>query len=202
MAVYVDTDDLKATLGISNTDFADADLDRAAAAGSGIVDSICGRSFAAAGEDDETRYYRAEDAGVLRIDDLVEVTSVAVDRDNDGTYEETLAVGTDVRLGPPNAAADGQPYTFLESLNGVRLDTSGGYVRVVGRFGWPSPPQEVVQAAGILAARLLRRSREAPFAVVFDAAGGSSRIGRNDPEVRALLSRYVISPSIGSPRLG
>lgn len=201
MSLYIDTEDLKATLGISNTDFADDDLDRAASAASGIVDSICGRTF---GKDssDTTRYFSPEDLTLLRIDDLVSLTSVAIDRDNDGTYEETWTEGTDFRKGPPNASAKSEPYTWLEAINGQTLTTSNGYVKVVGKFGWPSMPAEVVQATGILASKLLRRSREAPFAVVFDASGGSSFIGRNDPEVKALLSRFIIKPAIGSPRLG
>lgn len=201
MTVYIDTEDLKATLGIAGTDFADDDLDRAAQAASGIVDSICGRVF---GKDsaDATRYYSPEDNTLLGVDDLVSLTSVAIDRDNDGTYEETLTQGTEFRIGPPNASADGDPYTWLEAINGTTFITSGGYVKVVGKFGWPSVPAEVVQATGIIAAKLLRRAREAPFAVVFDASGGSSFIGRNDPEVRALLSRFVKKPAIGSPRLG
>lgn len=201
MTVYIDSEDLKATLAISNTDFVDDDLDRAASAASGIVDSICGRVF---GKDsaDATRYYTPEDNTLLGVDDFVSLTSVAIDRDNDGTYEETLTEGTHFRKGPPNASAKGEPYKWLETVNGITLLTSGGYVKVVGKFGWPSVPPEVVQATGIIAAKLLRRAREAPFAVVFDASGGSSFVGRNDPEVRALLSRFVKKPAIGSPRLG
>lgn len=201
MTVYVDTEDLKATLALAGTTFVDDDLDRAAPAASGIVDSICGRTF---GKDssDSTRYFSPQDLTLLRIDDLVSLTSVAIDRDNDGTYEETWTEGTDFRKGPPNAAAKNEPFTWLETINGQTLRTSNGYVRVVGTFGWPTVPAEVVQATGILATKLLRRSREAPFAVVFDASGGSSFIGRNDPEVKALLSRFVIKPAISSPRLG
>lgn len=201
MSLYIDTEDLKATLGISNTDFTDDDLDRAAPAASGIVDAITGRTFDKDNAD-STRYFAPEDLTLLRIDDMVTLTSVAIDRDNDGTYEETWVEGTDFRKGPPNAAAKSEPFTWLEAINGQTFRTSGGYVKIVGKFGWPSVPAEIVQATGIIASKLLRRSREAPFAVVFDASGGSSFIGRNDPEVRALLARFVIKPAIGSPRLG
>jgi hypothetical protein len=165
------------------------------------VDSICGRTFGQDSED-TTRYFAPEDLTLLRVDDLVSLTSVAIDRDNDGVYEETWTLGTDFRIGPPNAVAKNEPYTWLEAINGQTFRTSGGYVKVVGKFGWPAVPAEVVQATGILASKILRRAREAPFAVVFDASGGSSFIGRNDPEVRALLARFVIKPAIGSPRLG
>ena len=203
MTVYIDTEDLKETLGISNTDFTDDDLENAAPSASGIVDSICGRTF---GQDsaDTTRYFAPEDPTLLGFgrDDLVSLTSVAIDRDGDGTYEETLTLDTDFRLGPPNAAAHGEPYAWIEAMPGQNFVTSGGYVKVVGKFGWPAVPAEVAEATRIITVKLLRRKREAPFAVVFDASGGSSFIGRNDPEVRALLARFVKKPAIGSPRLG
>lgn len=198
---YVDSEDFKATLGISNTDFADDDIDRAIDAAGGIVDDICGRSFTVPSED-ETRYFAPESATLLRIDDLVSATSVSVDRDNDGTYEETWTQGTEYRLGHPNAAVRGEPFTYLETMPGYSLPINGGYVKIAGMFGWATVPAGVVQATGLMANRLLKRSREAPFAILLAGEMGAARIGRVDPEVRALLTRYTSKPSIASPRLG
>ena len=199
MSLYIDTEDLKATLQIQNTEFADDDLDRAAAEASDLVDEICGRTFGKDTED-TTRYFTPEDPTLLRIDDLVSVTSVAIDRDNDGTYEETLTVGTDFRLGPPNAQVKGEPYTWLEAINGQTLRTRG-YVKIVGTFGWPTVPTTVVSETGIMAAMLVSMYREHPFGIMAFAEGGM-RIGDITHGSRRRLKKFTIKPALASPRLG
>jgi hypothetical protein len=59
---------------------------------------------------DEVRYYSPEDSYMLMPDeDIVSVTSIAIDQDGDRTYETALAA-TDWELWPYNAALNGKPY--------------------------------------------------------------------------------------------
>lgn len=57
MSLYVDADELKATLNLNQTTFADDDIDRAIAAASRAIDGYKGRRFY---RSTETRYYTAE----------------------------------------------------------------------------------------------------------------------------------------------
>lgn len=200
MTIYIDTEDLKATIGIAGTDFADDDLEGAAAEASELVEDICGRTFGL-GETGETRYFLPDDARLIRIDDLISATSISIDRDLDGTYEETLTVGTDVRLGPPNAPGKGEPYTSLEAINGVSLLTGGGYLKIVGQWGWQTIPATVVRETGQIASMLLKMNREAPFGFIL-AGDGAAAIGDITRGSKRRLKRYTIRPAIGSPRLG
>jgi hypothetical protein len=65
-------------------------------------------------------------------------------------------------------------------------------VAVTGQFGWPAVPAQVIEATTILATRLLRRAREAPFGVVgLGIDGAAVRISRFDPDVGFLLDPLV-----------
>lgn len=106
-------------------------------------------------------------------------------------------MNTDFHAEPLNAAADGVAWTrLIIHPNSSFVDFPAGErrsVRVVGRFGWPAVPPAVKQATSIYAARLMRRSREAPFGVVTAGIdeGAVMRLGRVDPDVAALLTPYT-----------
>lgn len=199
--VYVDVDDLKTSLSLAGTTFMDDDLEQSAAAASEMVDDATNRTFGLSATD-ETRYFRTSDPSLLIIDDLVTLTSVAADFDADGDYEETLVNGTAFQLGPINAAVKGHPYEYLEARRGYRFPANGGYVKVVGRFGWSETPPRVIKATRILTVRLVKRDREAPFGIVGVGTEGAAAILRSDPEIGPLLRRLVRRPSIASPQLG
>jgi len=94
---------------------------------------------------DETRYFSSTSSLHCYVDDLSTApTSVSVDYDNERSYT-ALSTTTDYELDPPNAALDGWPYIKL-----VILPTSSAYfphtprgVKVVGKFGFPSVPDDV-----------------------------------------------------------
>jgi hypothetical protein len=198
----VDVDDLKDSLAASGTTFLDNDITQSIAAASEMVDDICFRSFGLTESDaGETRYFRTNDRGLLVIDDLVELVSVAADYDADGDYEETLTVNTHFTLGPVNAAAFGRPYEWMEARRGTRFPVSGGYVKVVGRFGWDTTPERVVKATRIIAVRLLKRDREAPFGILGAGTDGAAAIMRTDPEIGPLLRRLIRRPALTSLQL-
>ena len=94
---------------------------------------------------DETRYYRPKNSFRLEIDDLSAApTSVSVDYDALRTTYTALAT-TDYDLLPDNAALDGKPYTMLElTFNTTAyFPTNQRGVKIVGKFGWPSVPDNI-----------------------------------------------------------
>jgi hypothetical protein len=195
VSVYVDSDDFKKSLSLDGTTFADDDIDRAIAAASRSIDGITGRSFSI-GEDDEARLYRAIDPQLLRIDDLSQLTSVRVDRDGDGTFEETWSEGTDFQLQPLNASTLGHPWTSIGALDKRFPTGSRDVVEVTGSFGWAAIPESIIQATIILSSRLLVRSRQAPLGLLVGGSerGSFSPIGHTDPDVLSLVNQYVRVP--------
>jgi hypothetical protein len=66
-------------------------------------------------------------------------------------------------------------------------------VRVTGRFGWDAVPPEIIEATGILATKLIRRSREAPFGILAVAleTGTAIRLARTDPDIASLIDAFT-----------
>lgn len=193
---YVTVSELKASLTMGGTSFADADLALAAEAASRSIDNVTGRRFYSDADADQQRFYSAASSGYLRIDDLVELTALETDPTGDGSFPDAWTANTDFTLEPLNADALGRPFDV------IRLRYGGGYrfspyytrsIRVTGKFGWPAVPPEIKQAASILAARLLVRGREAPFGIVTVGVdeGAAMRIARTDPDVAVLTGPYV-----------
>lgn len=197
---YISTATLKATLSLTGETYADADITAAITAASRSVDQACGRRFWLDSAD-VTRYYERTSMELVVIDDLATVTSIKTDPDGTGTYSETWTQDTDYVFGPPNAAADGLPFVAIHSLySGTSAPpgyfTSGRYflpsgprrIQVIGKFGWAAVPAQVVTATSLMAARLLKRLREAPMGVAgFGMDGATIRIPKVDPDVVNLL---------------
>lgn len=186
MAAYATLADLKANLGITDT-ADDAKLNLALSSASAAIDNHIGRVFSrSAGE---TRYFTATDDDLVFVDDLVTVTTLATDTDGDGTYE-TVWSASDYSLGPANAAREGLPYRF------VKVKPLGSYrfpvwldngVKIVGAYGYPTVPVEVIQAALLQAARLFKR-KDAIFGVVGGGEMGQAVvIPKLDPDIVILL---------------
>lgn len=180
---YVSVAELKETLNLTGKTFADQDLAMAVTAASRWVDGHTGTQFYP-GTVGEVRKYTPVSDKYLLIDPASSVTSVS----SSGTV---LVLDTDY-------AKIGAPVTVLRMLNGSGFPrgTVNG-VSVTGTFGWASPPADVKQATLILAARLLKRSREASFGVIgFDLESGAIRIPGQDPDVERLLRPYTRSSMI------
>lgn len=195
--LYLTAAQLKNTLTMTGTTFADADVTLAIGAASRAIDAVTGRRFWLDTGTANIRYYTPNSYRLLQIDDLVTMTSVTIDRAGSGNFSESWVNGTDYVIEPFNAPA-AQPARPYETLR-VRL-LSGRWlpqyieqsVKVTGQFGWASVPDDVTAATGILAAKLLRRGREAPFGIVTAGidSGVAMRIARTDPDVYTLLADY------------
>ena len=192
---YVTLEQLKNTLSLSGETFGDLDVEIAAAAASRAVEELCGRRFYADANANQVRHYSPDSALELEIDDLVTLTSLKADEDGSGSFEVTWAA-TDYVLEPLNAAADSWPYSLIRvHPNGARLFPTAypKSVELTGKFGWPAIPKPVEQATTILAAKLFRRAREAPFGILSAGleTGGAIRIARTDPDVSALCFPFA-----------
>ena len=183
---YAGIDQLKASLDIQLGDTTDdALLERAIEAASRSIDDLCGRRFYSA---TETRYYEADGWDVIDVDDLVSVTTLKTDEDQDRVYETTWAV-TDFELDP----SDGPPYTRIYAT------PTGSYafpvwqrraVQVVGTFGWSAVPTPITQACLLMAARVWKR-KDTPLGIqVGKPEFGNLSIPGKDPDVEKLLMPY------------
>lgn len=114
------------------------------------IDGYCGRHFYAYSS---IRYLDGSGKPTLLLPwDLVSVSALGVDANDDGTYEYTLVEGTDYRLGPMNRV--NTPAWKLELLSrGTQLaywPTGQSSVRITGLFGYSA----AVESAGTLGAAI------------------------------------------------
>ena len=200
---YCTVEELKSRLGITDTSD-DFELGLAAAGASRAIDEITGRYFWSG---TDTRTYIPESISRQSLDDLVSVTSLKVDRDGDGVFEETWTQGTDYALevapGKYNAAAKGEqwPYTAAQVITGGKLFpftwmwSHLDRIQVTGVFGWPAVPLNVKNAAIIAGAQIFR-IKDAPFGVAGFGEFGVVRVQSN-PQVMWLLHRYITGQRIG-----
>lgn len=203
--LYVTVDELKTLLSMANETYADEALTVAVEAARDAVDGYSGTRFYPT---TETRYYTARTyASEIQLDDVNAVTSVTVDREGDGSYSETWVEGTDFYLDPPNAAADGRPFTrlVLRAQAGRYFPPYQRNVKVAGSFGWATTPAAVKQAAVLLANRLLQRTKSAPLGVLVASANDmvtAAHLGGIDKDAAFLLDRVNPTPAFQALRLG
>jgi hypothetical protein len=192
---YVELEQLKSTLELTGQTYADDDIILGINAASRAVDAATGQRFYLDADASQIRYYTPTSFRRLEIDPLAVLTTLAIDRGNTGTFTEGWTQGTDFVLDPLNAAADFVPFEriIVRALSGRWLPA--GYdqsVKLTGQFGWTILPEAVKAATSILAAKLLRRVREAPFGIVTAGIdqGVAMRIARTDPDVYSLIAPY------------
>lgn len=188
---YVELEEFKETLSLKGQSYADGDIELAIEAASRGLDKALGQHFYLDVDNTAVRYYSfQDDESYLRIDPLVALNKVEIDRDGDGTYEELWVQGVDYVLEPVNAPSDGKPWTAIRVI--PRLTTHAGFpcyypngIKVTGQFGWPSVPAGVKQLTSIIASRLLQRTRQAPFGIIqLGGDGAAVRAAKfaGDPE--------------------
>lgn len=183
---------LKAYVGETTTTNDDL-LQQCLTTASRSIDSHCRRRFYV----DETataRTYRLADrlipdsyGDLVIVDDIADSTGLVVEVNNGGTWTTV----TDYRLEPDNALALGRPVTYIRLPGSMWCLFSDAEIRVTAKWGWPSVPDEVVQATLLQAARLFKR-KDSVGGTVGTEEFGFLRITRVDPDVQALLRPFVI----------
>ena len=192
---YVELEELKSTLEMTGQTFADHDILNALVAASRGIDEATGRRFYADPDALSERYYSPTGYDWVDIDDLIELTSVETDPGGFGTFDYLWTENTHFYLDPLNSDGTVTPWNMLRVHPSSIYRLPVGYprsIKVTGRFGWTTPPQAVKTACTIIATRLLRRAREAPFGVVAVGLEGEAvRISRFDPDIQFLLAPYT-----------
>lgn len=194
---YTTLNELKALLeiGVTDTDD-DTPLESAVETASRMIDRYCERRFFVV---EETRYYKAEYADMLVIDDLVSLTGLWTDSTGNRSYDTEWGA-SDYDLEPGNAPLDGKPYTEIwvapDSTAYFPINLRRG-VKLTGEFGYGNTvPIAVADACLLQAARLFRR-RDAIFGasgpatlgqVTVNVGGNSPRRPALDPDVQLILA--------------
>ena len=161
--------------GAATTDTADdAVLEDLVERVSHYIDSQTGRKFYADSAD-ATRYYTTLDPYECRIDDLsAAATSVSVDYSTTRTYT-AITVTTDYEFDPPNAAADGMPFTRIMIIpsSTYYFSASRRGVKVVGKFGFPAVPEDIkgLTMAIVLNSKQSRSGQSSNGSVTVTGAG-------------------------------
>ncbi|MFE1543612.1 phage gp6-like head-tail connector protein [Streptomyces microflavus] len=188
---------LKERLGLPvNDESRDSALDGAMAAASQSIDRATGRTFGLTPEPVSRTYnprgrvvYR-DDGDLLLVNDIGSITGLVVETGSGFSFSAVTGFET----APDNALLDDQPITGLLLFHGS-WGYGTGRVRVTARFGWPSVPGDIAEAALIQAARLYRR-KDSPEGVTGSAEWGVVRLSRRDPDVWNLIEPYVL-PGFG-----
>ena len=194
-SLYIQVEEFKSTIELSGTSFSDEDVKMALRSACRAVDEICGRRFYLDADASQVRYYSPDNPWTLYIDDISTITTLKTDDDGDGTFENTWTLNTDYYVDPLNAVYESRPWSKL------CVHPSGTYlfptnyprsVELTGKFGWPVVPAQVEEATTLLAHRLLKRARQAPFGISGLGLDGSVvRIMMSDPDAMMLLRPFM-----------
>ncbi|MEU3255915.1 phage gp6-like head-tail connector protein [Streptomyces sp. NPDC006997] len=193
---YVTGAELKEQLGIEADDTTrDARADRAVRAASRAIDRATGRLGRGFWLDDaptartyqmDGRTVRSRTGDLLLVDEIGDTTGMLVETGSGTSWSPITGYETQ----PDNALADGRPVTGLLRPGGT-WGLASSRVRVTARFGWPSVPDDIAEAAMIQASRLFKRA-DSPEGVMGSSEWGVVRLSRRDPDVWALIEPYIL----------
>lgn len=190
---YCTLSELKASLGISDTTD-DARLERAVEGASRRIDGRTRRRFYV-DADVSARVFEPTSSYICPVDDISTLTGfiLKTDDDGDGVHEHTWTVA-DYELRPLNASATGEPWNLIigvEELFPLAVLGAKAPVQVTAKWGWPSVPVAIREAAIMLSARMFRRA-DSPLGVLGFGDLGAVRVGRLDPDIDELVAPYVL----------
>lgn len=191
---YVTLNDLKGYLDIPLADTTeDSLLEQIVEAASRSIDRIAGRRFYLDSVA-SARYYRTTDAYSCMVDDIGSTTdlAVALDTSGGGTYSTTAVYNTDFIVEPLNAAAFGRPWTLLTMVGSYLFPYPWNLrpgVRVTARWGWPTVPDDIVEACLILSADLYKR-KSSVGGVLGLSEMGAIRMSPLGRDIAAMVRAY------------
>jgi hypothetical protein len=158
VTVYIEPGEFAVRHGITTTTNL-ARIAEHAAAASRRIDAITGRTFGPHTGAATVRTFRPTNCHVTRIDDAYEITAVATDDSDDGTFSTTWST-TDYETEPANGigvdAQSGWPVEQLGAVGNMRFPVYGTRrcVRVTAKWGWSAVPTDIVEATHLLTHRL------------------------------------------------
>lgn len=212
---YVSVEEFKKTLTLEGTSYIDYDADIAIEAASRGVEEAFGGPWTL-GPPGEQRFYTRASAREISLGDVISISSVDLDFSLDdvylsmgeldypfasggGTYSTNLPSSSYMLL-PVNPkrglvadGGNGEPYRSLMLSRGAvirRFPRGTDAIRITGQFGWETVPSGVKWTVQLLATRLIRRTREAPFGIIalgLEGAVARVRAMTSDPDVIAAM---------------
>ena len=187
---YATLAQVKAALRITDS-VDDTLLEMAIESGSRAIDGYTNRNFYSSGT--ATRYFAPQDPYITVIDDLVSLTQLQTQSDDETAYDTTWTA-TDRQLEPLNGIVDGlpTPYTQIRAIGDYLFYALGGEatVKVTGVWGFASVPIAVTQACVIQSSRIYKRL-DSPLGVAGFGDIGIMRVSnRLDPDVAQLVDPY------------
>lgn len=191
--MYIELNDLKLHLNINDT-IEDSTLQNCINATCAFIDNYCGRSFAPQTEA-STRQYRATNYNLVRVDEFYTTSGfvLATDDDLDGVADNTW-LSTDYQLEPFQAATPTAPYYFIRAVGSKYFPPAYNArytVFVTAKWGYPSVPYDIQQAA-LLQAAFLYKASKSPEGVITNGDFGAVRTSRTEPRALALLAPYRV----------
>jgi hypothetical protein len=182
-------EDAGASITISTANDVEDDqlIESAISAASRWIDSWCGRRFYTT-DTDETKYYARYTPIEVMTDDLVSVTTLAIDDDADWTWGTTIA-GTNYALYPWNTTPKTSIILHPDADEWFPLGDRA--IKIVGKFGYSAVPDDVAEACALLAEQIYKRKDS-----IFGVEGASGFIQRqfgsfeNDTQIKALLAGH------------
>lgn len=187
---YLTTEEARTYVGLNQSANTEDVLDDVVTSVSRLIDRHTGRHFYQ--QTATARTFDTEDGYCVKFgpfNDLVSVTTVKVDANEDGAFETTLSGSAFQLLNlqgkvPPSAPVQ-WPSEQLVMLGGQTLpylSTTGrrGLIEITGTWGWPAVPAEVKQACRIIVAEVFKL-KEAPLGVAGFNEFGSLRVGSRLP---------------------
>jgi hypothetical protein len=185
--------ELKRQFGVEPDDESrDAELNRARASASRSIDSTTGRRFwldpapVARVFTPAGRIVHDDDGELFLVNDIGSTEGLIVETGGGASWSAV----TEYETSPDNALADGRPITGLRRVLST-WGTATTRLRVTAKFGWPAVPEDVHEAALILASRLYKR-RDSPEGIIGSAEWGVRNLSRRDPDVWNLIEPYII----------
>lgn len=139
-----------------------------------------------------TRIYTPQDSYIVKIDDLISLTTLKTSSAADGVFDVTWD-SNDYQLEPLNGLVGGiaVPFDQIRAVGDYTYPISGGEatVQVTGTFGFSAAPVAIEQATVLLASRIFKRN-DSPGGVMGFGDIGVVRVSRIDPDIDRLIMPY------------
>lgn len=187
MADYTTVALVKAQLRITDTDL-DTLIQKAVSAASRWIDGACETTFYPV---TEARLFEANPCSrEVIVDKFVDTAGLIVKTGPYGSYTTTIPA-TDYVLHPLNAPSKpgGAYYKIVTPNRGWPSVSGYSYVEVTASWGWPAVPDDIAEAALILASQVFRRM-DSPEALAGALEDTIAAAGAEDPTVALLLRNY------------
>ncbi len=189
---YVTLSEVKAYLRITDS-VDDTMLEQIVESASRSIDRIANRRFYL-DANASARTYRLIGNLRVQVDDFGTTSGLVVktDPDDTGVYQTTFTLNSDYIVEPTNALAKSRPFTTITIVGGTAFSLPVNYrpqVEVTARWGWPSVPDDIVEATLILSADLYKR-RDSVGGVLGLSELGAIRMSPLGRDISAMVRAY------------